>query len=456
LTISIRQRLTLWYAAAVSLLLGTLAVALLLVHAHLTLMRLDAELTHVNETVSFVFQDELNEGLGPTAAVEDCLSEAVVRPRHVAIFTRDGSLLGKRWSLPGDPPFDPADPEPRIWTVASPVRARIVAVSRPPVPAGYVVVTAASWDELTEDRDTIAYALIVVIPIALVIAAAGAWWVAGRALTPAAAMAEQARQITEQSTTKRLTIQRNDELGQVATAFNELLDRLDTALDVRRQFLADASHELRTPVSIARTASEVALSRDARSEIEYRDALAIVAEQMKRLGRMVADMLALARTDVADWPLSLEDFYFDELLSDVARDARMFADAAGVTIETTCPSDVQMRGDEALLRQMLLNLVENGVRHTPRGGIVVLSTSLGSNQLIVRIRDTGTGIPDADRERIFDRFVRIDPSGHDSGLGLGLAIARRIARAHGGDLVLETTGSSGTTFLITLPIRTRV
>ena len=451
MTITIRQRLTLWYTAAVSILLGTMAVALLIVHSRLTLLRLDGELQRANATVSFVFQNELNEGLAPKDAADDCLSEAIVRPRHVAIFSRDGTLLGKRWSLPGEPPFDPPQATPRIRTVFAPLRYRLVSISTPPVPAGYVVVTAAPWDELIEDREPIERALILVIPAALVIAAAGAWWVAGRALRPAAAMAAQARQITEQSVKTRLTVERNDELGQLATAFNELLDRLDTALDVRRQFLADASHELRTPVSIARTASEVALSRERRSETEYRDALAVVTDQMTRLGRMVADMLALARTDVADWPLTPQDFYFDELLADVARDARVVAQASGLTIEASCPSDVQFRGDEALLRQMLLNLVENAIRHTSRDGAVTLVATLESQRLVVRVRDTGTGIPEPDRERIFDRFVRVDPSGRDRGLGLGLAIARRIARAHRGDLLLETTGASGTSFLVTLP-----
>jgi heavy metal sensor kinase len=452
-TISIRQRLTLWYTAAVSILLGTIAVSLMLVHSRLTLTRLDTELQRVNATVSFVFQDELHEGLAPKAAAEDCLSEAILTARHVAIFTRDGALLAKRWSLPGDPPFDPPEAAVRVHTVSTPVRYRLVSVSEPPVPAGYVVVTAASWDELTEDRQTIARALVLVIPIALVIAAVGAWWVAGRALRPASAMAEQARQITDQSTKARLTVARDDELGQLATAFNELLDRLETALDVRRQFLADASHELRTPVSIARTAADVALSRDVRTETEYRDALAVVGEQMTRLGRMVADMLALARTDVADWPLSLQDFYFDELVADVARDAHRLADDGGVAIETACPTDLQCRGDEALLRQLLMNLVENAVRHTPRGGVVHVEATTGSSGIAVRVCDTGTGIADVDRERIFDRFVRIDPSGHDGGLGLGLAIARRIARAHRGELALETTNSSGTTFLVTLPFQ---
>jgi signal transduction histidine kinase len=206
-------------------------------------------------------------------------------------------------------------------------------------------------------------------------------------------------------------------------------------------------------VSIARTAADVALSRHGRSEAEYRDSLAVVSDQMKRLTRMVSDMLALARTDAADWPLAPHDFYFDELVTEVGRAARLLANDREVTVEASCPPDLQFRGDEGLLRQMLLNVLENAVRHTPAGGSVRVAAGPVDSAILVTIRDTGGGISEADRDRIFDRFVRVDPSSNGTGLGLGLAIARRIARAHGGDLTLSNTGPTGTTFDVMLPLR---
>jgi heavy metal sensor kinase len=455
LSISIRQRLTLWYTAAVSVLLATIALSLIAVHARLTLLRLDTELQRLNSTVAFVLQNELAERHEARAAAEDALNEAILTDRHIAIFDRDGTLLVARWSLPDRPVFPGADNGVRTWTVSRPHRFRVVAASAPPVPPQFVIVTAASWDELTDDRNTIARSLILVFPAALIVAAAGAWWVAGRALKPAVAMADQARHITDQSSGDRLTVLRNDELGQLATAFNGLLDRLDAALDSRRRFLADASHELRTPVSIARTAADVALSRESRSEAEYRDSLTVVSEQMKRLGRMVADMLLMARTDAADWPLTRNDFYLDDLVTEVERAGRLLAADRSIAVDATCPPDLQYHGDEGLLRQMLLNLVENAVRHSPTGGAVNVTADVGAREIDVSIHDTGAGISAADRDRIFDRFVRIDPSGNGNGLGLGLAIARRIARAHGGDLHLAATGPGGTTFRVTLPRSSR-
>jgi signal transduction histidine kinase len=450
--ITIRQRLTLWFTAAVAVLLSITAVSLIVVHARLTEARLDAELQRLKGTIAVVLQHELSEGLPPEEAAESGLSEVSVDGRHFAILTTAGKVISKQWSLPSGPDFGAVDPHDRIWTVSGDVPFRVVSSGEPPVPPGFIILTAASSKEFRSDRGLIAGALALVIPMAIVIAAAGAWWLAGRALKPAAEMADQAARITGHSSGERLHASREDELGQLATAFNGLLDRLDAALDVRRRFLAEASHELRTPVSIAQTAADVALSRETRGEAEYRDSLTVVSDQMKRLGRMVSDMLALARTDVADWPLRPHDFYLDELVTEVGRAGRLLGSDRQVIVEAACPSDLQFRGDEGLLRQMLLNLVENAVRHTPAGGSVRLHASPMRSAVNLTIHDTGGGIPDCDRDRIFERHVKGDPAIDGDGLGLGLAIARRIARAHGGDLTLAETGPAGTTFNVTLPM----
>jgi signal transduction histidine kinase len=450
--ISIRQRLTLWYTAAVAVLLSVTAVSLIVVHARLTEGRLDAELERLKGTIAVVLQHELSEGLQAEEAADSGLSEVSVAGRHFAILSTDGKVISQQWSLPSGPAFENLDSRERIWTVPGEVPFRVASSGEPPVPPGFIILTAASSKEFQSDRASIAGALALVIPMAIVIAGAGAWWLAGRALRPAAEMADQAAHITEHSSGERMRVLRDDELGQLAMAFNGLLDRLDAALDVRRRFLAEASHELRTPVSIARTAADVALSRETRGEAEYRDSLTVVSEQMKRLGRMVSDMLALARTDVADWPLRPHDFYLDELVTEVGRAGRLLGNDRHVSVEAACPGDLQFRGDEGLLRQMLLNLVENAVRHTPAGGSVRLSAAPTRSAVNLTIHDTGGGIADSDRDRIFERHVKGDPAIDGDGLGLGLAIARRIARAHGGDLTLTDTGPGGTTFNVTLPL----
>jgi signal transduction histidine kinase len=266
-------------------------------------------------------------------------------------------------------------------------------------------------------------------------------------------MAVDARGITEHTPGARLQAPATrDELGVLGDAFNELLGRLEGALAQQRRFMADASHELRTPVSVARTAIEVGLARSGRPEAEYRDSLRVVEEQMRRLSRLVEDMFTLARADAGPLPLEPGPLYLDELVDCCAAEARLVAESKGVEVRTSAPADVGTMGDERRLRQMLANLLDNAVRHTPSGGSVHVELAVRPGAFEIAVTDGGPGIPEAERERIFERFVRLDASRHArDGAGLGLPIARTIAAAHGGSLVLLHSAPSGSTFLVRLP-----
>jgi signal transduction histidine kinase len=457
MTLSIRQGLTLWYVTASTVALAILSASVIVVHERISLARLDTELARLNHAIATVLANELRERKDPHVAAEEALVEVVVPRRHLAIFSTDRTVVATRWTLSTPPQPDRLEGPEMIWSIGGQQPARVLASAVPPVPAGFVIITAAGRDELAADRADLVRAMLVVLPVALLLMAAMAWWVAGRALRPAAHMADEAALLSHESTGRRLTVSRQDELGRLAVAFNGLVGRLESALAVRRQFLADASHELRTPVSIARTAADVVLASDSRTNAEYRDALELVAKQMKHLSRIVADLLTLARSDVSDWPISAIEFYFDELLADAADSLSLLSGECGVTIEVVTPGELQVRGDEGLLRQMLVNLLENALRHTPAGGQVRAIVTTDSRTVVLTIRDTGHGIAEADRTRIFERFVHVAaPSSivnrTSGGTGLGLAIAQRIARAHGGDLVLVETGATGTQFATTLPI----
>ena len=204
------------------------------------------------------------------------------------------------------------------------------------------------------------------------------------------------------------------------------------------------------------TAAGVTLKKEHRAEEEYREALQIVAEQTRRLSRIVNDMFMLARADSGRYPLRKRTLYLNDLLEEVARAGTVLASNKSVSVELTNLPEAVFHGDEDLLRQMLLNLVDNAVKFTPHGGVVKLSLERRGDDYLVSVADTGPGIPADARLHIFERFYRADRTRtrpEDGGAGLGLAIARWIARAHEGDIELIESNGAGTKFLARIPCR---
>ncbi len=433
MTLSIRARLTLWSSAVLSLVLAAAAAATYLVYARSRVAAIDEQLSRAEAVVARSMAAELEQGLSLEEAAHDALEDLDVPGRSFAVFDTDGARLAGEWESSG--PLR----EHRS-------RQRHGATS-------YEVRVAESLAPLGHELAFLRRALVGGVLSALLLAAAGGWWIARRALGPVALMAAEARGITERTPGFRLSAAgRRDELGVLADAFNDLLGRLERALGEQRQFMADASHELRTPVSVARTAVEVSLARSSRAEAEYRDSLAVVGEQMRRLSGLVEDMFTLARADVAPLPLALERLYLDDLAEDCVRESRVLGAPKGVELVFQSPQDLELRGDERRLRQMLTNLLGNAVRHTPAGGSVTVTLSSQPGAVEISVNDSGGGIPEAERERIFERFVRLDASRRAAdGAGLGLPIARMIAEAHGGSLSLARSDASGSTFLVRLP-----
>jgi heavy metal sensor kinase len=276
---------------------------------------------------------------------------------------------------------------------------------------------------------------------------------ARQSLSPVVAMAARARRIGVEDLSARLPVANpRDELGRLADTFNELLGRLESSLVQQREFMADASHELRTPVATARTAAGVALQQAHRDEAEYRQALQIVEEQTARLSRIVDDMFTLARADAGNYPVHRHPMYLDEVVDEVVRAARVLAAARRVTVDASTVPSLSYTGDEDLIRRLLTNLVDNAIRHAPDDGRVGVELSTTGSGYEITVTDTGPGIPAEARPRIFERFYRSDQARtYDGGAGLGLALARWIAREHGGDVVLAESSGDGTTFTVTLP-----
>jgi two-component system, OmpR family, sensor kinase len=452
-TWSIRARLTAWYSAVVVIVLVVGAIAVAVVQARLGLERLDGELERLMLTLEGVMRTEFNLGDSLEAAADEASTE-VVAPDRTLILTRpDGTRLAI-WGLPVPESWHaPSVSSTTVDSIKLDTSHRVRMRSRLVDYKGhrYFATVLAPLDGLERERSELLLALTAGVLVAMGVAAVGGWIVGRQTLQPLSDMATQATGITERNLSDRLsTPHKDDELGRVATAFNAVLDRLATALHAQRQFMAEASHQVRTPVSVVHTAAQVMLARDTRPEQDYRDALTVVGEQSERLRRLVDAMFLLSRAEAQGIPLVREPLYLDELVSECARALRVVAGERSVRVTTSGDTEVALTGDDTLLRQMVGNLLDNAIRHARPGGWVSATVERNGSKAVVRVIDDGPGVPPEQRERVFQRFVQLDSS--NGGAGLGLPIARWIAEAHGGHLVLEATGTGGASFAATLPL----
>ncbi len=452
--LSIRARLSLWCGLMVLLALVGAGVLVLWLQARLGLARVDQELEAATVTVAGVLRNELDEGLNLADSVRDMMAELSLTGAGFAVVTAEGAVLGTK--VANNPPVPDAVIQSARATpttvAAAPVDTRMRAESLEYLGHNLRVVTWKSLAPLQAERITLERAMLLGIPLAVLFAIAGGLSISRRALRPLGEMASQAEAIGSHNLHARLSIANpRDELGTLGHAFNGLLERLAASLQQQRTFMADASHQLRTPVSVIRTAAQVTLSRKQRSETEYRESLDVVAREAQRLTKSVEDMFILALADAEARPLQCAPLYLDELVGEVVDDLRLVADARHITLRGDSAGETPFLGDEYLLRQMLSNLLENAIRHTPPLGTVTVSLTRAPGTLTVAVTDTGPGIAPDDADRIFERFVRLGPSGSESGGGLGLPIARWIADAHRGTLCLASSGSNGSQFVVTLP-----
>jgi two-component system, OmpR family, sensor kinase len=308
---------------------------------------------------------------------------------------------------------------------------------------------------LEEVTETFAW----VIPISILLASGGGYFLARKSLAPVVAMSTQAGRIGAANLHERLAVHNErDELGHLARSFNSLLDRLSESFERQRRFMADASHELRTPVAILRGEAEVALSQQARSLEEYRESLSVLHQEAERLTHIVEDLFTLTRADAGQYPLQPRDFYLDELVTECVHSARTLALAKKISLTFDGAPESPIQADESLLRRMILNLLDNAIKYTPEGGRVTVACRREGDEYALSITDTGTGIPAELRPHIFERFFRADEARSRSqsdggGAGLGLAISRWIAEAHQGRLELTRSDSTGSTFTAFLPAK---
>jgi two-component system OmpR family sensor kinase len=477
---SIRVRLTLWYTLVLAFVLVLLAVFTYFVYRRNISQRTDSNLTELSDAFATTFTAELADTNGsdaPKAAARQAVQEHRFRDTVFVVLDSSGAVLLSSLDLPqvGTPKehIDSAIFSTESFrALASQATSR--AVMKGKIPGGkggfravtrliattsgnYGLVVLQSLHPQREMLEDILRTFYWTIPFALLLAGLGGYFLARKSLAPVAAMASQARGMGAANLHDRLAIANSrDELGQLALSFNQLLERLEASFEQQRRFVADASHELRTPVAILRGEAEVTLSKPDRSPAEYRETLAILRDESQRLAHIIEDLFTLTRADAGQYPLSLRDSYLDELASEALVRARSLALAKNITLTSSIESNLPVHADETLLGRMLLNLLENAIKYSPRDSSVELSCRREGDHYLVGVSDHGPGIPEDLQSRIFERFFRADKArlrsqSDTGGAGLGLSIARWIAEAHNGRLELTLSNASGSTFSILLP-----
>ncbi len=451
---SFRLRLTLWYLGCFATLFVGLTAGLYGVLSRELVARLDERLVLQAGTVASLFQDEMDETHGdrPNSA-----HEAVSNMR---LGASKAAVVEGVSVLAASGPFDAGGLARRAGGAAESsfeAGGLRVAVQRVQVGARtFATVAAQPLDGVEADLAAIRHALYLALPLILALAGAGGYWFAARSLAPLDAMAAQASRIGAGNLDARLAIgDAAAELTTLAGSFNELLGRIDQSFEGMRRFVADASHELRTPVAVIRGEADVALANE-RSAAEYRESLAIILDESRRLSVLVDDLLNLARADAGRVKLRTQPFYWNDLVSECCRSMQSLAAARNIELVYRAAADapdLAFDGDEELLRRMTLNLLDNAIRYTPAGGRVSAEIEGRADGVLLRISDTGIGIPAEDAAHVFERFFRADKarSRENGGFGLGLAIVKWIAESHRGVVELASRPGVGSVFTVTLP-----
>jgi signal transduction histidine kinase len=415
----LRLQLTAWYAGTFSVILIVLGVLVFTVIARKLAEELNESLSDATKAARRATQiRETEAALGP-AHVVDAFSELVIPERELYLFDSTGSPITPR---------DPPEPVREAATAAAEhgsddrrfkfnldtprERAFQEHAERFAVGDGhhYVVVAVADRVELEDRYASVIAAIAGGAAGAVLLVAIGGWFLAWQAVAP---------------------IERN--------------------IAYVRQFVADAAHELRTPVSVLRSRTDVVLSRE-RSPDAYVDALKAVGLEAERMGRIVDDLLMLARADVGERAIIPKRFYLDDLAADAVTSVRVLAETHGVNLNVREFEESPVDADPVLVRQLLVILLDNAVKFTPTGGQVSLSVRPADGKATVTVEDTGVGIPPAELPRIYERFYRGDDARRRSdGAGLGLSIAKWIADAHGAEIELSSNLGQGTRVTVRFP-----
>lgn len=451
---SVRERLTLWHTAVLSLGLILLSCTVWLALDRILHQELSDTLVNQTQGLQEYIRIEYEEHASTLPHEIDEFAHALP-PHHVLVIADPGSGLVYR---SGD--AVPTELLPSAGQKAFTFRGRHYVATASDLPLKdrrLRVALALSSEEIDHPVKLLGAILLVVVPIFIICGVLGGRWLSRRALQPVADITEKARAIGLSNLSERLPVpETDDEIQRLTETWNDMLGRLELSVSRISQFTADASHELRTPIAVVRLAAENAL-RKMRAETDYRGALERIQQQAEGMTRLIEDLLFLARADVqGQWQLEFQTVDLDALAASVASDLQPLAVQKAVDLRMELPQGGgAIWGDESSLRRLVLILLDNAIKYTPSGGSVGLRVFKDGERHVLAVSDTGIGIGQENTSLLFERFFRTDPSRNkeSGGYGLGLAIAKAITQAHDAQIQVTSCPGAGSAFTVSFQAR---
>lgn len=434
----VRRRLTAWYGLSAMVLLFAALLAVRQFTRQTLRNEHNAATTRSAELVRAFFRAELTEYRQVDVTVAHLASELVFAGIGIDFLKPDGTLFASARR-----PLREAEPLPPVAVLALPLEEQLAPnwMLRLRISTASLATAQARIDRLT----------LLAVPLVAALAAFVAWLTTGRALAPVRTMAAAADKLQAAGTGRLPVADPTDEFGRLGNAFNRLLERLDAALAQQRRFLADAAHELRTPIARMRSESEARLA--APPGADDRLALERVRDELGHTSQLIDELLYVARSDADALPVQAAPLFLDDVVSDVVARFGTEARARGVTFDLTALREARIAGDATLLQRLVGVLVDNAVRYSPEGGTIAVSVGPDAGRVLLRVDDAGPGIPPDEREMVFHRFYRgqaaraIAPEG----TGLGLAIAADAAARHGAHITMGESPLGGAALLVSFP-----
>jgi heavy metal sensor kinase len=462
---SIRFSLTLWYSLTLAIILVLFSSFLYLTIRKQFYQGVDRELFTIAEALASPTLEPFRDS---APSVFDQVLEDFLGPKVTGKFVRlldsngvvtasSKNLQDIRFPLNRAALREARQGRIGHWTERFPGGSPVRSITFPVLTDGKlsrIVQVSSSLGEISDTLHNILVVLGISIPLAILLFGYGGWFMAGLALKPVDLITRSAKKITAENLSHRLeVVNPRDEIGRLAATFNDTLARLENSFKRTRQFSVDVSHELRTPLTILRGETELGL-RLAKEPDEFRELLQSNLDEIKKMSKIIEDLLFLSKAEEGGLYLDLQEVELREFLQELIQQAHSLTQETGVVLSFEGGAPVHVKGDRVRLRQIFLNLLENGVKYNRPDGEVRLVLARDGGQARVSVIDTGIGIPEEDLPYVFDRFYRVDKARNSAsgGSGLGLSLAKSFTAAHGGKIEVVSTPGKGSEFTVYLPL----